>query len=97
MPDFRGETSGKIGIQLETCSVFQGFKEGFFRLSMNDTNTPHSTILTQNKPSDRKIEPENYKNYVFEQILNHSLSFEPFPSLISGLNSKFFATLCVFN
>ena len=33
---------------------------------------------------------------VFEQILNNSLDFEPIPSLISGLNSKFrYAPLCV--
>ena len=38
------------------------------------------------------------KDYVFEQILKHSLNFEPLPPLISRLNFKFdYATLCVLN
>ena len=49
----------------------------------------HFTILTQNTLFD-------LKNYVLEQILNHSLNFEPISTIISQLNSKFcYATQCV--
>ena len=54
------------------------------------------TIMTQNTPSDLKIEQENSKKLCFDQILNHSLNFEPLLLLLSELNLKFHnATLCV--
>ena len=44
------------------------------------------------------IEPEIPQNYVFEQILKHSLNFEPLPLPISGINLKFdYTILCVLN
>ena len=71
------------------CSISQALKANFYCLSLNGKNTPHFTILTPNALFDSRIEPENLKKLCFEQIFKHSLNFGPFPSLISGLNSKF--------
>ena len=61
---------------------------------------PFFAISCKNALFDSRIEPENSKSYVFEQIFKHFVTFEPLPPLISGLNSKFnYATtnLCVLN
>ena len=50
------------------CSISRGLKGNFYHLSLNGKNTLHSAILTPNTLSDFKIEPENSKNYVSEQI-----------------------------
>ena len=51
--------------------------------------TPLTLRLSQKTPE---------KNYVFEQIIKHSLNFEILRPLISGLNPKFdYATLCALN
>ena len=73
-------------------------KGNFYHLSLNGKNIPHFPILTPNTLSDFKNEPEKSKNYVFEQIIEHSLNFRTLPSLISGLNPKFdYSTRCVLN
>ena len=96
-----GVPDGKIGRKLEKCLLPQRFETNFYYLSLNGKNTTHSNILIPNILSDFKIEPENSKkNYVFEQILNHSLNFERLLPLISGLNPKSkldYATLRVLN
>ena len=73
-------------------------KGNFSHLSLNGNETVHFTILTQNTPLTLKLSQKTKKDYVFEQILNYSLNFEPLPPLIAGLNPKFYyATLCVLN
>ena len=93
-----GGISRKIGTKLEKCSISQGFEGEFLLFVLNRKKIPHFTILTPNAFFDSRIEPENSKNCVFEQIFKHSLNFELLPSVISGLNSKFdYAILCVVN
>ena len=51
-----------------------------------------------NTPLTLKLSQKTKQNYVFKQMLKHSLNFERLPPLISGLNPKFdYATLCVLN
>ena len=98
LPDFREGPVKKIRTKLENGQFPMALKGNFYCLSLNGKNTPRFTILTPNALLDSRIEPENSKNYIFKQIFKHSLSFEPLPPVISGLNSKFdYATLCVLN
>ena len=88
LPDFEEgqvETRNKTG----KCSISQ-FEGEFYCLPLNCKNTFHFTILTPNTLFDSIIEPENSKKPTFlNKCFKHSLNFEPLPSLISGLNSKF--------
>ena len=84
MPDSREGQVEKSEQNWKNVQFSRALKGNFYHLSFNGKNAPLSTILT---PS-----------YVFEQILKHSLNFEPLPHPISGINSEFdYATLCVLN
>ena len=90
-----GRDKWKIGTKLENAQFPRALNGDFYCLPLNGKNTPNFTILTPNALFDSGIEPENY---VFEQIFEQSLNFEPLPPLIFGLNSKFdYAALCVLN
>ena len=98
LPDFRVRQVEKIGPKLKKCSVSQGFEREFLLFVLEWLKELHLTILTPNPLFDSRIEPENSKNYVFEQIFKHFLNFEPLLPLISGINSRFdYATLCILN
>ena len=70
LPYFRGN-KWKDEDKTGKCPIYQG-KGNFHYLSLNRKNTPYFTILTQNPLFDSQIEPENSKNYVFEQLFNIS-------------------------
>ena len=57
-------------------------------LSLNGKNIFRITIPTQNTSIQFKNGARHLKNYVFEQIFNHSLNFEPLPHFISEINPK---------
>ena len=71
--------------KLENTQFSRDLKGNFYHLSLNGKNTPHSTILTKIPYLTLKLSQENSKNYVFEQILKHSLNFEPLPPPITNL------------
>ena len=74
------------------------FNRNFYCLFLNGRNTPILPFWHQIPSLIRELNQKTPKNYVFEQIFQHFLNFEPLPPLISGLNSKFdYTTLCVLN
>ena len=98
LPDFRERQAEKWGQNWENVQFPRNLKMNFYCLSLNGKNTPHFTILTPIPSLTLELSQKTPKNYVFKQIFNHSLNFEPSPPLISGLNSKFdYATSCVLN
>ena len=59
MPDFRKGQVENSGENWKNAQFPRVLKGDFYHLSLNGKNTPHFTILSQNTPSDLKIELEN--------------------------------------
>ena len=68
LSDFKKGQVEKCGQNWENAQFPSALNENFNHLSLNGKNTPYFTILNPNTLSDFKIEPENPRNYVFEQL-----------------------------
>ena len=82
-------TGGRIGLNVEKWSFFQGLSRDFSRLSLTHQNTlfctfSHQIFPPQISKSTKKVE----KTVIFGQISNSSLIFYPLPIL--GLSFKFY-------
>ena len=99
LPDFMEGQVEKIRSKLENAQFPRALKKNFYHLFLNGKNTPILPFLSQILSLTLKLSQKKaQKSYVSEQILKHSLNFEPLPPLISGLNLKLcHATLCILN
>ena len=98
LPDFREGQVEKWRQNWKNAQFPSALKGNFYHLSWLERTPIILPFGPQILSMTLKLSQKTPKNYAFEQILKHFLSFEPLPPLISGLNPKFaYATLCVLN